>query len=237
MRTKGVREHLRNLVAHLARILLRPSRPGHSARSTSSQLNVGLARKDARAGSVATAMLEDAQIGIVDAASEDELCRLLPRGAATALIKDDLVNSRHRNNPLPLGCIETPTRRRVLKTPGDPVALANADQTKGKQHELVPKAKTLPVVIGDRVARMRVAPRELLVPYIVSTISGQAETRTWCGKTYSFDTPALDELAQSLLDPRRSQIVLISPLRVPYKTSETHPPQCLRDTSSPSKQI
>ena len=92
-------------------------------------------------------MLEDTEIGIVDTAPEDELGRLLPPSAATALIKDDLVNSWHRNNPHPLGRVEGPTCGRVLKTPRDPVALAKTNQTKGKQHELVPQKKTLPIMI------------------------------------------------------------------------------------------
>ena len=84
---------------------------------------------------------------------------------------------------------------------------------------------------------MRVAPRELLVPYIIGTVPGKAETRTWCRKTDTLDTPALDELAQSLLDPRRSKVVIISPLCVPDQAPETQSPERLRDAPSPPKQI
>ena len=124
-----------------------PSCPRHATRPAPGQLNVWLARKHAGARSVASAILEDAQIGIVDTAPEDELGRLLPSSAATALIKDDLVDSWPGNDPLPLGRVEGPTCGRVLETPRDPVALANTNQAKGKQHELVPKKKTLPIMV------------------------------------------------------------------------------------------
>ena len=145
--TKRVREHLCNPVAHLDRILLRSTSPRHAAGSRPGKLNVWQPREHANSRSVAPAVIKNAQIGVVDAAPENKLCRLLPTSANTALIKDDLVDPRHRYNPLPLGRVETTASGRVLETPRDPSGLAKANQAKGKQHELVPKTKTLPIVI------------------------------------------------------------------------------------------
>ena len=85
--------------------------------------------------------------------------------------------------------------------------------------------------------RARIVPRELLASDIVGTVPGKAETRTRCRKTDAFDAPALDKLAQSLLDPRRSKVVVVPPLRVPDQAPEAQPPERLRDAPRPPEQI